>query len=110
MVKTIKLYLLRFSAAVFILTTLSLAYYHHDLNFTYSTCSICKAKESLSNSAKTKIDKLFQMAVNCSLSTLFLLDGIGNVPVDKVSVYNLFKSHSFSKKSPRLPSRKMFIN
>ena len=57
MVKIIKIFFLSFSAVIFFLTTLSLAYHHHDLNFTYSTCSICKAKGSLSNPVKTKIDK-----------------------------------------------------
>jgi hypothetical protein len=100
MVKIIKIFFLSFSAVIFFLTTLSLAYHHHDLNFTYSTCSICKAKGSLSNPVKTKIDKTFQMAVISSLSPSFLLDVVGKVPADKVSIYNLFKSHRFSNKSP----------
>jgi hypothetical protein len=99
-VKIIKIFFLGFSAVVFLLTTLSLAYHHHDLNFTYSTCSICKAKGSLSHSAKTKIDKPFQMAVNSLLSPSFLMDAVGKAPADKVSLYNLFESHPFSNKSP----------
>jgi hypothetical protein len=97
MIKTV---FLSFLAVVFFLTTLSLAYHHHDLNFTYSTCSICKAKGSLSHAAKTKFDKPFPMAVNSFLSPSFLLDAVGKVPADKVSIDNLFKFHPFSNKSP----------
>jgi hypothetical protein len=100
MVRTVKLFFLTFSVVVFFLMTLSLAYHHHDLNFTYSTCSICKAKASLSNSAKIINDKPFSMAVNSSLSPSFHLDAVGKVPAGKTSIDNLFKSHPFLNKSP----------
>jgi hypothetical protein len=100
MLKMLKVLFLSFWAAVFFLTTLSLAYHHHDLNFTYSTCSICKAKGSLSNSAKTNLDKPFQMAVYSSLTPSFLLAAVGNVSVNKISIYVTLKSHPFSNKSP----------
>jgi hypothetical protein len=100
MVKTSKLFFLSFLVVVFFLTTLSLAYHHHDLNFAYSTCSLCKAKGSLSQSVKTKIDKPCPMAANSLLLPSFLLAAADKASAGKVSIYNLFKSHGFSNKSP----------
>ena len=95
-----KICCLSFAIVVFFLTTLWLAYHHHDLNFTYATCSLCKVKGSLStNAAKTTIDKPCQVG-GSSLLAAFILAVAGKAPVDNLSIYRSCNSHPWSNKAP----------
>lgn len=99
--KQIDRYALFLMGIVFFLTTLSLAYHHHDLPFKYSTCSICKTKSSLATSAKTKIDTSFPTVVKGPIET-FRLDAAGMVRADDRDILRVRESHPGSNKAPPL--------
>jgi hypothetical protein len=90
-----------FMGIVFFLTTISLAYHHHDMPFKYSTCSICKTKNALATSTKTNIDKSSPTVVIGLIET-FRLDAAGMVIAADSDIFPVRESHHGSNRAPPL--------
>jgi hypothetical protein len=104
MTKRIKTVFMFFLSAVFIFTTVSIAYHHHDLPYRFSTCSICKIKNSLSTPVKSNISTSVQMAFHSSISTVYYSDSVGMI-IDAGAVKQIaFTFQPFSNRSPPFQS------
>jgi hypothetical protein len=97
--KPINRTVLFYMSVVFFLTTLSFAYHHHNLSLQFSTCSICKAKSSLSPSVKTTIDALVPTVIAGSPGT-FPLDATAFACADGRNILRIRDAHPGSNKAP----------